>query len=292
MKDTSGEKIFYVVNYVILTIMGLSCVLPLINIIATSLSDNASIAAGQVFLWPKGLNISSYKLFFQGSRALTAVKNSLIITSVSVLLNVTATIIAAYPISRKYFIGRKTVTLAIVFTMLFGGGIIPYYLLLKHLGFINHYTALWIPGMVSVYNMLVMKSFFENIPEELVESANIDGCGEIGTLVRIILPLSTAIIATITLFYTVGAWNSFTSVLLYIPDAKKHNLPVMVQQMIASQQFMQELTQQEWEMEAQNITPESVRAAGVILLVFPMMVLYPFLQKHFVKGVMLGSIKG
>ena len=292
MSDSLGEKIFYRINYVILLLVGLSCMLPLINILATSLSDNASVASGHVFLWPKGFIYDSYKIFFSNSRALSAIKNSVIITSVSIVLNVSCTILASYPLSRKYFIGRRYVTLAVVFTMIFGGGMIPNYLLLRNLGFINHYTALWIPGLVSTYNMLVMKSFFENIPEELMESARIDGCGEFRILLQIVLPLSTAVIATITLFSAVGAWNNFSGVLMYITDSKKHNLPVMIQQMLANLRFMQEISDAERQMAQESITPESVRAAGVIILILPMLIVYPFLQKYFVKGVMIGSIKG
>lgn len=294
MKASFGEKVFYIINYIVLGLWGISCVLPLINMAAVSLSDNTAIASGSVFLWPVGLNIESYKIFFEGKQAFTAIKNSVIYTIVSVVFHVSCTVLAAYPLSRKYFIGRRYITLLIVFTMLFGGGAIPHYLLIQKLGLLNTYWSMWLPGAIGTYNLLIMKSSFEGIPEELFESARIDGCSELGMLFKIVLPLSGAVIATITLFASIGAWNNFGGMLMYITDTSKHNLPVMVQQLIQTQRFMQQITNS-IDMEAEalsKLTPDSVRAAGVFILIVPMLAVYPFMQKHFVKGVLIGSVKG
>ncbi|PMC35643.1 ABC transporter permease [Bacillus sp. UMB0899] len=291
MKSTLGDKIFYSVNYIVLTIISITCLFPIVHMAAVSLSDPNSIMSGQVSIWPKGWTFEAYTTLIEGTNILGAFKNSVVITVVGVGLSMLFTIMAAYPLSRKYFYARKTFTLLMVFTMLFGAGIIPSYLVVKSLGLVDSYFSLWLPGLISTYNMLVMKSFFENLPEELQEAARIDGCGEIRMLVNIILPLSVPMIATLSLFYAVGYWNSFMNVLIYINDSDMYNLSVLVQQMVQSQSVMQELNEVMPE-DIQNVTPESVKAAGVMVMIIPMLVVYPFLQKYFVKGVLIGSIKG
>ena len=291
MKATKGEKTFYSINYIVLALFGLSCLLPLLNIIAVSLSGSDAIMSGTVSIFPREFSLDSYKLLFEGTNVMGAFKNSIVITVVGVILNMLFTILAAYPLSRKYFYGRKFFTMAMVFTMLFGAGMIPSYMLVKFLGLTNTYWAIWIPGLVSTYNMLVMKSFFEGIPEELIEAARIDGCSEVRLLVSIILPLSKAVLATLTLFYGVGNWNNFMGVLIYINETSKYNLSVFVQQMIQSQSLLQQVASENIE-DISQITPEGIKSAGIMVMVVPLMLVYPFLQKYFVKGVMLGSVKG
>jgi putative aldouronate transport system permease protein len=201
------------------------------------------------------------------------------------------TILAAYPLSKRYFIGRRFMTMLIIFTMLFSGGLIPSYLLVKSLGLIDSYWAIWLPGLVSAYNMLIMKTFFENVPEELLDSARMDGCGEWRLAVQIVLPLSAPVLATLALFYGVSHWNSFMNVLIYINDSSKYNLSVLIQQMVAQSSLMNEL-QNLQEEDRQLLTPESIRSAGMTVMLIPMIVVYPLLQKHFVKGVLIGAVKG
>ncbi len=290
MKATAGEKIFYAVNYIILTVVGLSCLLPLLHIVAVSLSSSEAIVSGKVGIWPVEWRIESYILMLRGTSILNAFKNSVLITGVGVVLSMTATIMAAYPLSRKYFYARKFFTMILVFTMLFGGGLIPTYLVVKGLGLVNNYGALWLPGLISTYNMLVMRTFFQNIPEELEEAARMDGCSEWRLIIQIFLPLSLPCIATLSLFYAVSYWNAFMSVLIYINKTSKFNLSVLVNQMIRSQSLLDPN-----HIQAEDIaqaTPEGIRAAGIMVMVIPMMMVYPFLQKYFVKGVMLGSVKG
>lgn len=291
MRTTRGEKWFYALNYAILTLAGLSCLLPLIHLMAVSLSDNHAILSGTVTLWPVGWSFETYRSLFEGTRIVEAFKNSVILTVVGVGLSMLFTVMAAYPLSKRHFYARRTFTLIIVFTMLFGGGTIPTFLVLKALGIINSYWALWLTGLVSTYNMLVMRTFFEGIPEEVIESAKIDGCGEYRQLLRIVLPLSMPVIATLTLFYAVGYWNSFYSVMIFIHDTTKYNLAVMVQQMVQSQTMLQEMNNLQSE-SVQQMTPESIKAAALFVMLIPMLVVYPFLQKYFVKGVMIGAVKG
>ncbi|MBC7884472.1 MAG: carbohydrate ABC transporter permease, partial [Saprospiraceae bacterium] len=220
-----------------------------------------------------------------------AFKNSLLVTVVGVFLNITFSVLAAYPLSRPYFKGRAFFSRFIVFTMLISGGILPNFMLMKSLGLINSYGSIWLITLISTYNVLIMKSFFQNIPIELSEAASVDGCGEFRLLVQIILPLSKALLATMTLFYMVANWNEFLNTLMFIGDPKKYTLTVVVQEMIRNSSMLTDAAFMDPEV-AKNMTGEGIQAAGIFVMMIPMLCAYPFLQKFFVKGVMLGSIKG
>ncbi|WP_168120451.1 carbohydrate ABC transporter permease [Paenibacillus sp. HB172176] len=291
MKTTVSEKMFYGFNYAILTIAALSCLLPLLHIIALSLSDSHSIMSGFVSLWPMNPTVESYTLMLEGTRVVEGFKNSVTITIVGSFLSMSFTIMAAYPLSRVYCYARSQLTFFIVFTMLFNGGIIPMFLVLKALGLINSYGAIWLPGLISTFNMLVMRTFFQNIPDELDDAARIDGCGEWRLLLSIYLPLSKPVLATLTLFYAVGFWNAFMNVLIFINDTKLQNLTVIVQQMVQNQSLLQEMISLQPE-DIASVTPEGIKAAGIMVMIVPMLIVYPFLQKYFVKGVLIGSVKG
>ncbi|THF72898.1 carbohydrate ABC transporter permease [Cohnella fermenti] len=293
MRSTASEKWFYVINACLLTLLGASCLFPLLNTIALSLSDLQAIASGKVSFYPVGWNTDAFTSLFEGTRIVPSFWNSVVITVVGVVLSMTATILTAYPLSRRIFIGRRFFTLAMIFTMLFSGGLIPTYLVVKTYGILNSYMALWLPALISTYNLLVMRTFFENIPDEIDDAARIDGCSEMVYLFRIVLPLSLPVLATLTLFYGVGYWNTFMNVLIYINETSKYNLTVLVQNMIKSQSLLQEIVAASGNAEEQvQVVPESLKAAGVLVMVVPMLVVYPFMQKYFVKGVMLGSVKG
>jgi putative aldouronate transport system permease protein len=291
MKYTTGEKVFYGVNYFLLSLAGLICLLPLLNLASVSLSGKDAVLSGFVTFWPVDATTESYKLLFDGTPIVNAFFNNVKITVVGVVLSMIFTVFAAYPLSRSWFYGRRYLTLVIVFTMLFNGGLIPTYLVIKQLGLVDSYGALWLPALVSTYNMLIMRSFFESIPDELVEAARMDGAGEWRVLLRIMLPLSVPMIATIALFYGVHYWNAFFNVLIYMNSADKYNMTVLIQQMIKSQSVLQELNMMNQE-EVSNITPEGIKAAGIMIMVIPMLIVYPLLQRYFVKGVMIGAIKG
>ena len=290
MRSTRGEKIFYAINYAFVTLVALTCLLPLIYEISLSFSSSRAISSGWVSFWPIEFCFDNYTLIFKGTPTLRAFKNSVIITGVGTAFSMCATILAAYPLSKPYMYARKQMTMLCVFTMLFGGGMIPTYLVIRDLGIIDTYWALWLPGLVSTYNMLVMRTFFTNISSELEDAARIDGCNEIRLLLQIFLPLSLPCIATIALFYAVGFWNMFQSVLIYINSTAKHNLSVLVNNMIREQLIItSDFIQAE---DISTATPQGVQAAGIIVMIFPIMCVYPFLQRYFVKGVMLGSVKG
>lgn len=291
MRVSTGEKIFYICNYIILGLAAISCLIPLLNILAMSLSGNRAIVSGEVGIWPVDLNIESYLALASGSPILNSFKNSVLLTVVGTLLCLLFTLLAAYPLSRRQFYLRRPITLAIVFTMLFTGGIIPHYLLVDALGLVNTYWALWLPALVSPFNMLIMKSYFEQLPDEMEESARIDGCGEITFIRKIVIPLSMPMLATIGLFYGVNFWNSFFQVLIYINSTHKYNLTVLVQQMIRSTSILRDFTSLHPD-EMLLLPPEGVKSAGIMIMLFPMLIVYPFIQKYFVKGVMIGAIKG
>ncbi|CAN7406820.1 MULTISPECIES: carbohydrate ABC transporter permease [unclassified Paenibacillus] len=290
MKATNGEKIFYAINYLVLGLIALTCILPFIHLIALSLSERSAVESGHVFFWPVGLELTAYKIFFIASPAWSAFKNSVLITVIGVVLSLLGTILAAYPLSRSYLIGRRYLVLGMVFTMLFSGGLIPTYLVIKNMHLIDSYWALWLSGFISTYNMLLMKSYFENIPYEVQEAARIDGCNDTSLLIRIILPLSLPMLATLALFYGIGFWNSFMNVLMYINKSEMLNLTVVVQGMLQKNDLLNSPSLNLEEQ--QTVATEMVKAVGVVVMVVPMLVVYPFLQKYFVKGVMLGSVKG
>ncbi|MBO9605324.1 MAG: carbohydrate ABC transporter permease [Paenibacillaceae bacterium] len=291
MRTAKDNRAFHFVNAAALLMIGTSCILPLIHILALSLSDRVALMSGIVSFWPVNIDFVSYKALINGTPILKDFRNSVVITTVGTALNMVFTVLAAYPLSKRYFIGRRFYSFAIIFTMLFSAGLIPNYLLVRSLGLVNTYGALWLPGLISVWNLMVLRSFFEGLPEELEEASRIDGCSEWRLIAQIVLPLSVPVLAALALFYGVAHWNSFMNVLIYLNDARKVNLTVMVQQMIQNQSLMQEMTNQQ-PAEAANLSPEGLKAAGVIMMTLPMVIVYPFLQKYFVKGVMIGAVKG
>ncbi|WP_168121248.1 carbohydrate ABC transporter permease [Paenibacillus sp. HB172176] len=291
MRASLGEKVFYITNYVILSLLACSCLLPLMHIFSQSFSSADAVKIGKVGLWPIDFNLATYKLLISGTSVIRAFKNSIHITLVGVMLSMAVTILAAYPLSRPYFYARRAFTVLMIFTMIFSGGLIPTYLLVSGLGLVNSYWAIWLPGLVSTYNMLILRTYFEGIAKEIEEAARIDGCGELRLLIQVLLPVSLPVIATLSLFYGVAYWNVFFSMLIYINDSASQNLSVLVQQMIQNQSVLQQSMLDQPDVNS-NVVDEGIKAAGVVVLVVPMLIVYPFVQKYFVKGVMIGSVKG
>lgn len=292
MKKSLDEKLLLFFNSLLIVLLCALCLIPLLYTLASSLSSGAAISAGKVFLWPVGFTTSAYRLLFKTSNLFKYFGNSVLVTVVGTVLSLSATILCAYPLSKKYLWQRKKIAFLITFTMLFGGGMIPVFMLVKNLGLINSYWSIWLTGLISPYNMMVMRSFFEGIPEELDESAKIDGCGEFRMLAQIYLPLSKAVLATEVLFYGVGYWNMYQKVMLYMQNTKKYTLPVFIQQMVFQLQQLDLDTVESASVAATDIVSESVKSAGVVVLVVPMLLVYPWLQRYFVKGVTLGAVKG
>lgn len=292
MIDTKGEKIFYVINYVMMSLIVLTTLLPFINILAVSFSSEYAVLSGKVYLWPVEFNLTTYKAIFKGSTIMSSLKNTVLVTLVGTAINMLMTIAAAYPLSKKRLKGRNTVLVFITFTMLFNAGMIPNFILIKSLGLIDSYWALWLSGALSTYNMIVLKTFFEGIPPSLEESAAIDGCSDIGILVRIVIPLSLPAIASIALFYAVGNWNAYFNVLLYITSSAKATLQIRLRDLLntAAMDTIKNAVMDS--QDSANVTEESIKGASIVVATVPILIVYPFLQKYFVKGVMIGSIKG
>lgn len=288
-RRSSSSKFYRWLNYSLLALCAYATLFPFVNIIATSFSSSRAINAGEVFMWPIEFNITAYYNLIRDGQLTVAMKNTVIITIVGTALNMLFTIMAAYPLSKSRLRGRNIMLMAILFTMLFSGGLIPNFLLINSLGLVNTYWALWLPALISAYNMFVMKSFLEGLPAELEESAAIDGASEFSILWKIILPLSKPVIAALTLFYAVGWWNSYMNVLIYIRSTDKLSMMVKLYQMIDL--VTPELMRGEGIMQM-VVTPEGIRAAAIVFAIVPILCVYPFLQRHFIKGVLLGSIKG
>lgn len=289
MRESKQYKIFKVFNVSILIIIVFCTLYPFVNVIAQSFSSEAYINAGKVTLFPRGFNIDTYKTIAQDSMFWINYKNTVVYTVVGTAISMFLTTIFAYALSKKRLVGRKFLTFFAVFTMFFNGGLVPNYVLINSLGFGNSIWAIVIPGAISVYNMLIMKSFFENMPEELEEAASIDGLNTYGILLKIVLPLSKAVIATMILFYAVGHWNSWFPAFLYLDQKELFPVTMYLRNMIAGVTGATSAGASS----ADNLTQISanIKSVTMVLTILPILTIYPFVQKYFVSGVMLGSVK-
>ncbi len=285
---TRGHKIFNVFNIILLGILGLSMVLPLIHIIAQSLSNNAAINAGKVSLWPVGFTLGSYKLILQDPTIWLGFKNSVIITVFGTLINLFMTTTLAYPLSRPEYLFRKSILVMVLFTLIFSAPLMPNYLLVKQLGLLNTLWALMLPMAISAFNLFVMRSFFLNIPSELLDSARIDGCGEFRILWNIVLPLSKPAMATMGIMYAVGHWNRYAEAVFYIDHRNWIPLQVRLREIVFTDQMGQSDVSSELML---LLSPEGIKMAVIVVATIPILCVYPFLQKHFIQGMMVGSVK-
>ncbi|MFE5324018.1 carbohydrate ABC transporter permease [Paenibacillus sp. NPDC056579] len=281
------------VIYAVLAIVTITVLYPLIFVAVASLSSPERVMNGEVWLWPKGLTFVGYERIFDNKEILTGYMNTILYTLVGTAINLVMTVAAAYPLSRRDFYGRNVFTALILFTMFFSGGMIPTYLLIKKLGMLNTFWALVIPSALSVWNILIMRTFFQSsIPWEIQESASIDGCSNMQTLVRIVLPLSAPIIAVMVLFYSVGHWNAYFNALLYLTDRAKYPLQLILREILVQGQMQEMVDVSDTSLAKSVMDAEAIKYAAVIVANLPVLVLYPFLQKYFVKGIMVGAIKG
>ena len=291
------DVVFDVVIFILLTIIFLIVAYPLYFIIISSISDPVAVAQGKVVAVPIGFTLDGYKSVFEHGDVMRGFKNSLIYTVVGVTINLLVTLPTSYALSRKDFLLRKPITLFYMVTMFVGGGMIPTYLIVRGTGLINTMWALVIPGCLGVYNMIVARTFFTtNIPVELMEAAKLDGCGNTRFFVSIVLPLSGAIIAILFLYYGVGHWNSYFSALLYINDREKMPLQMELRMiLIQNSDSMTKTTYTEaerLEKERLEALKEMMKYSLIIISSIPVLIIYPFVQKFFVKGVMIGSVNG
>ena len=291
IKDCASDRVFYAVVNIIMALVLLIVLVPLINVIASSLSSGRAVTAGKVTLWPVDFTFDGYEAVFAYDAIMTGYKNSIIYTIVGTILHVFMTLLCAYPLSRSDLPFRNPLTFLFSFTMLFGGGIIPSYLLLKELGMINTMWAIVVPGCISVYNMVVTRTNFQQIPKELLEAAKIDGCSDFRFFATMVIPLSKAIIAVITLFYAVALWNVYFTATIYLSDPELKPLQVVLKEILISSQQNAEALTDDGGAERANMQ-DLIKYALIIVASLPVWCIYPFVQKFFVQGVMVGSIKG
>ncbi len=294
VKLSSGDRVFGIVNGILLAIVTLLIVYPIYFIIVASVSDPTYVNLGQTLFWPKGLNISGYQKIFEYSEITTGYLNSIFYTVLGTCINLLVCIPTAFSLSRKELVGRGWINAFFVVTMYFSGGLVPGYLLIKNLGMINTVWALVLPGALNVYNMIVCRSFFmSNISDELFEATKIDGGSYTSFFFKVVLPLSKSIIAVMVLYHALVHWNSYLSALYYIRDTDKYPLQLILRNLTASlsvdsiQDAMDSAAISE-KMKAS----QTVRYAVIIVASIPVFLMYPFVQKYFVKGVMVGSVKG
>ncbi|MEF3308241.1 carbohydrate ABC transporter permease [Paenibacillus sp. GYB004] len=287
IRTTWPQKLFTVVNYMFLSLLSLTMLIPLLHILAGSLSGNSALMAGEVTVFPVDFTWSNYQVVFTDPAIWRAFAITVLVTVSGTAISLFLTCLMAYGLSRNVK-GSSIILLLVVFTIIFQAPMIPTYILVKSLGMLNSLWALIIPGAISAFNMIIMVSFFRNIPDGLIESARIDGAGEYRTLFQIVIPLSLPSLLTIGLFYAVGYWNSYMQALQYIRKPSLHPLQVKLRQMIVESDVDSLLQSTMASMQS----AEGIKMASIIFATIPILLIYPWIQKHFVKGAMLGSVKG
>lgn len=291
-RTARGDRIFYAINGLCLLAFSLIVLIPLLNIVACSFSSALEVARGHVFLWPVKPSFEGYKAVFGYPGIGIAYLNTIFYTVAGTLINLGMTMIAAYSISRKGVPFRGIITALFSFTMLFSGGMIPSYILMKDLHLLNSRWAMLLPGAISVYNMILARTFIQAIPDDLWEAAEIDGCSEIKFFFTMVMPLSVTLISVLALYYAVGHWNSYFDAFLYLSDTDKMPLQIKLRSILIANTIDQEFMGDESDWEARLSLAEQLKYALIIVSSVPVLVMYPFVKKHFIKGVMLGSLKG
>lgn len=284
-----GSRLFSAVNYGLLSLIALLTVLPFIHIVAGSFTTNAELAAKRFVLIPTVWSLDAYRFIFSTNIIFRAMFVSICVTLLGTMFSMLLTSLMAYGLSRRDLDGRSGIMFMVVFTMLFNGGMIPTFLVVKELGLIDRYETLVLPIAINAFNMIILKNFFQNIPEGLEESAKIDGCSDFGILFRIVIPLSMPAIATISLFYAVTYWNTYLNAILYLDDSAKWPIQVWLRQVVVLASGL------DYGLELDGTVPppdQAVKMAVIVVATLPILLVYPFLQKHFAKGALLGSIKG
>ena len=278
--------------FLVILMILLSCIFlyPLLNMLALSFSEAQTLKSSPVYLWPIGFSLESYKALLNDNRILLYYWNTICYAGVGTVIMLITTSLMAYPLSITSMRGRKLVSVLLTITMFFGGGLIPYYVVIMRLGLINTFWVMVLPGAISAYNVIVFKTFFMSIPESLKESAFLDGAGHLRVLVSIVLPLSKAVLATFALFSIVGYWNDYLTALLYLRDDDKFPIQLLIRRLLVLMDY-KDATTAELLKDYRTISTRTTKAAATIITVVPILCVYPFMQKYFAKGVLVGSIK-
>ncbi|MBB6634877.1 carbohydrate ABC transporter permease [Cohnella thailandensis] len=286
---TLAGRLFGIVNFALLALIAIVMMLPFIHVVAGSFTTSAEMAVKKFVLIPTDWSIDAYKFIFSTNTIFRSMAVSVGITVVGTLFSMLISSMMAYGLARRDLDGRRVFMFLVVFTMLFNGGLIPTFLVVKELGLIDNYAALILPISINAFNLIILKNFFQNIPEGLEESAKIDGCNDFGILFRIVLPLSMPVIATISLFYAVTYWNTYLNAIMYLNESKMWPIQVLLRQIVVLASGL------DYSSDLDSAVPppdQAVKMAVIVVATLPILLVYPFLQKHFAKGALLGSVKG
>ena len=294
IRNSRSDSAFYFANYLFLFLCFLVVFYPIWNVIMCSLSSPQEVIAGRVTLWPRKFNINAYQQIFNNKMLMNGYKNSITYTVAGTFINIVMTLALAYPLSRKDFVGRGAITALFVFTMIFSAPLIPSYLNIRRLGLIDTFWVMVIPGAISTYNMIIARTFFQSsIAEEMIEAAELDGATDMKILTKLVLPLSKAVIAVLVLYYAVGHWNTYFSALIYLNTETKFPLQLVLRTILTNAQQLQEMADSISDADSARLAlVEVMKYAIIVFGSLPVLMLYPFVQKYFVKGVMIGSLKG
>lgn len=288
MKKSTADRAIDIFVYAFMGFCALITLLPFVNILAKSVSEQSAVISGRVNVLPVGFQLDTLKYVVTSKAYLNSFLNSVIVTLVGTAIGVFVTGMTAYPLSKRHLSGMKPILLCFIFTMLFSGGLVPNYLLIKQLGLYNTYGALILPGAINVFNMLIFKNYYESLPESLEESAKLDGANNFVILIKIIVPLSMPVLATICLFTAVALWNEYFQAMLYITKVNLKTLQLYLRDIVMEAQQDAGTSADD----LMNISGEGVRAATIIAATVPILLVYPFMQKYFIKGILIGSVKG
>jgi putative aldouronate transport system permease protein len=293
IKASLSEQMIQIVIYAVITALCLIIILPCINIVALSFNDGKDAARGGIYFWTRVFTLDNYKEVFRDGKIMNAYTITISRTVIGTIASLLVTSFAAYSLKEKELPGRKIITMLITFTMLFGGGMIPTYIQFNKLGLINNFWVYVVPSLVSVTNLLMMRTFFESIPDSLQESAKLDGCGYFKIYAKIIMPLSKPVVAVIALYVAVGHWNDWFSGAFYMRSSDLWPVQTVLQQMLSKAMASKEVTTvaQAIAQNAHTVTSDSLKMAAVVITTVPILCVYPFIQKYFTKGVMIGAVK-
>ncbi|MDQ0885982.1 putative aldouronate transport system permease protein [Paenibacillus sp. V4I9] len=293
IREASNDRWFNVINYTVLTLFLIVVMYPLVFIVSASFSSPDAVISGKVWLWPVQPTLDGYEAVFKHKLIWSSFRNSVIYTVLGTVINVALTIMAAYPLARRDLYGKNAVMLLLVFTTMFSGGLIPSYLLVKDLGMLNTIWSMILPGAMSVFNVIITRTYFKTtIPDELLEAAQLDGCNDFKFVWHVVIPLSGPIIAVITLYSAVGYWNQYFNALIYLKQPSLYPLQLVLREILVQNEVDSAMLSDL----GQEANREGLRAllkySLIVVSSLPLMMIYPFVQKHFVKGVMIGSLKG
>ena len=292
VKRSGSDQSLEICLIIIMSVIGVIMLYPLLVVLSTSFSAPSAVTSGKVWLFPVDFSIEGYKAVFRTNDVLIGYRNSLFYMIFGTIVNLFMTLITAYPLSRDDLVGQGIIMKLFTFTMIFSGGMIPNYLLMKDLGLLNSVWVMIIPGAISVYNMIITRTFIKsNIPKEMLEAAQIDGCSDIQYFVKMVLPLSGAVIAVITLYYAIAHWNAYFNAFMYLNDKDLYPLQIFLKNILVSNQVQADMIVDEQVQAIEGIA-EVLKYSLIVVAVVPVMIIYPFVQKHFVKGVMIGAVKG